>query len=199
MKSKKNEGFIALEISQDGNSRVKNSRKVGSRRESLRGFTIIELVVYIAIFAVIGTLGAMVFNYALVSKKTSGRSSEVYLQTERTMHQIVDRVHAAISINSTGNTLLNLQMASPAASTTIFSLGSSGNVQMQENQGTITTISASTLYVTALTFATTSNTILGEGGTNVSVRMRITAGYNEDGAVDANTPQYTLQTTALPL
>lgn len=165
-------------------------------QKSEKGFTLIELVVYVAIFAIVGTLGGTVLDFALKSKSSTNRSNDVFFSTERAMTQIVEHVHGASSVtNASGSTLILLE----GTTSTIISLQSNGIV-IKEGANTTTTVTPSSLFVETLSFTSSTNTLLNNDFTaqNASVQIRITAGYNDGGVIDAGT-RYTLQTTALPL
>lgn len=154
------------------------------------GFTLIELLIYLSIFAVIGVLGATVLDFTLRNKVATTRTNEVYIAVERTVSQIVDRVHAANSITSGSGSTLQLAMSSGAINPTTFSLESNA-VTIKEGANASSTLTPSTIFVTGLSFTKINNT-------SSSVQIVITAGKAIDGAADATT-LYRLQTTALPL
>lgn len=156
------------------------------------GFSILELIIYIGIFAVMGVLGAFVFDFSIRSKQYTTRTNEVYFNTQRVLAQIVDRVQTAVVING-ASTTLNLKMSDASKDPTIFAL-SSNAVTLQEGSGESISITPTTLFVNALTFVQVDN----PSPSTSSVRIVITGGYNDDGVFDSAT-SYTLQTTALPL
>lgn len=160
-----------------------------------RGFTILELTIYIVIFAIVGTLGAAVFDFTLRAKNVTSRLGDSQTALQQLLSQIVDRVYSATDING-ASTTLNLKMAAGAIDPTIFSLAS-GTITMKEGAGAAVVISPDTLYITALSFSKISNANPGGTATS-SVQIRITGGYNEGSAADPKT-LYTLQTTALSL
>lgn len=158
------------------------------------GFTLIEFIVYVAIFAIIGTLGATLLEYGLRSKKTTGRMGEVYLTAERAMSQIVDRVHSATAVASASGSTLQLIMASSSQSPTFISLLNSEITLKEGSNATTTLTSSSTIFIQSLSFTAVKN----PSPSATSVQVMMTAGYNDSGSVDTGT-LYTLQTTALPL
>ncbi len=154
------------------------------------GFTLIELVIYFGIFAVMVALGGVVLSYALKSKNSTGRASEVFLGTERALLQIIDEVHSASAVTSASGNTLQLKMVDPASDPAIISLVS-GGVTLKEGTNATTTITPSTIIVSSLSFTKINNA-------SSSVQVKITAGYNDNGTVDPNT-LYSLQTAAFPL
>ncbi len=170
----------------------KNYFKKGDRaQKSLKGFTLIEAIVYVGIFVMVATLGATVFDFALRSKRTSGRMGDVYMNANRTMQQIVDRVHAASYIKSASGNTLVLWMNDNTSTT--FSLVNNA-VTQQEGVGLVTTTTPSTLFVSDLTFTAVKN----PAPSATSTQIILTVGYNNEGVLDSATT-YTLRTTVLPL
>ncbi len=153
------------------------------------GFTLFELIIYITILAIIGTVGATVLDYSLSTKAKVSRLSEVNLNLERAMLQMVDRVHTSQSITDASSTLI-LKMADASKDPTVFAL-SSGTATIQEGSGSAIAITPPTVTVISLQFTKITNT----NPATSSVRIIISAGYNDNGAIDQNT-RYTLQTTA---
>lgn len=152
-------------------------------------------MIYIVIFAIVATLGATVFDFALRTKDTTHRLTETQSGVQQAMQQIVDKVYTAIDIND-ASTTLNLKMSDSTKNPTIFSLAT-GSLMMKEGSSAATAVTASTIYITALTFTKFSNPNPGGTATS-SVQIRITAGYNEGSAADTKSI-YTLETTALSL
>lgn len=163
------------------------------QNKQLAGFTLFELIIYLTIVAVVGTVGGAVLTYALNAKTAVGRHGEVQNQTQRALLQIVDRVHASQGITSAASAL-TLKMSNPAKDPTVFAL-SSGAVTIQEGAGSAVAITpSSTVTVSSLAFTKIDN----PSPATSSVRIVITASYNNNGVADPNT-RYTLQTTAAPL
>lgn len=160
-----------------------------------QGFTIVELIIYLLIFGILGLFGARLLTFALQSKTAVGRLSEVQTASQRIIEQIIDRVHASSGINasSTSGSTLTLYMASSSLNPTIISLISSSTIQLQEGTAT-TTLNPTTTLVTALSFTTFLNT----SPSTSSVQIGITLGYNDKGTIDPNTI-YSLQSEAMPL
>lgn len=152
-------------------------------------------MIYIVIFAIVGTLGAAVFDFALRAKNATSRLGDTQTGVQQALSQMVERVYAATDINN-ASTTLNLKMSDGAKNPTVFSL-SDGAVTIKEGSGDAAVITPDTLYVTELAFSKISNPN-SAGTATSSVQIRITGGYNEGSAADSKT-LYTLQTTALSL
>lgn len=161
-------------------------------RNNQSGFTIIELIIYILIFAVIGTLAAAVFSLAVKSKNIVARSGEVQLNIQKAVEQIIDRVHSAVTINDASSTL-SLKMSDVNKDPTIFSL-SAGAVNIKEGAGAAAPITPPTIFITFLSFTKINN----PAPATSSVQISITGGYNNAGIAESST-LYSIQTTALPL
>ncbi|MEK7465511.1 MAG: prepilin-type N-terminal cleavage/methylation domain-containing protein [Patescibacteria group bacterium] len=159
------------------------------------GFTLIEMMIYIVIFAIVATLGATVFDFALRTKDTTNRLTEAQSGVQQALQQMVDKVYTATDING-ASTTLNLKMSDSTKNPTVFSLAS-GALMMQEGTGTAVAVTPSTIYVTALSFTKLNNTS-SQGTATSSVQIRITGGYNEGSAADTKS-LYTLETAALSL
>lgn len=164
-------------------------------RNKRSGFTLIEMMIYIVIFAIVATLGATVFDFALRTKDTTNRLTEAQSGVQQAVQQIVDKVYTAVDIND-ASTTLNLKLSDSTKNPTVFSLAS-GALMMQEGNNAAVAVTPSTLYVSALTFIKLSNPNPAGTATS-SVQIRITAGYNEGSAADTKS-LYTLETTALSL
>ncbi|MEK7147026.1 MAG: prepilin-type N-terminal cleavage/methylation domain-containing protein [Patescibacteria group bacterium] len=156
------------------------------------GFTLIELILYVLIFAIVGTLAAGVFSFVIKSKIVISRSSEVQLNVQRITEQIVDRVHSSLAINDASSTL-SLKMADVNKDPTIFALAS-GTITIKEGGSVAAPMSPSTTIFTALNFTKIDN----PAPATSSVQIKITGGYNENGTTTSDT-LYNIQTTALPL
>ena len=177
--------------------RVLNSKKqfVDSHKfvvSQRSGFTIIELIIYVLIFAVIGTLASAVFGLAVKSKTTIGRSGEIQISVQKAVEQIIDRVHSSLTINGASSTL-SLKMSDVNKDPTIFSL-SAGAVNIKEGTGAAAPVTPTTVFITSLSFTKIDN----PAPATSSVQIQITGGYNNAGVADSST-LYSIQTTALPL
>ncbi|MBI2591785.1 MAG: prepilin-type N-terminal cleavage/methylation domain-containing protein [Candidatus Brennerbacteria bacterium] len=157
-----------------------------------KGFTIIELILYVLIFAIIGTLAAAVFGLAIKSKTTIGRSGEVQLNVQKAVDQMIDRVHSSLAINDASSTL-SLKMSDSAKDPTIFALAS-GTITIQESSSPAAAITPSSVFFTSLNFTKINNIAPATS----SVQIKITGGYNSAGVADSST-LYSIQTTAMPL
>lgn len=160
------------------------------RGREVGGFTIIELLIYLSIFAILGGLAATVLDFTLRNRVVISRSNEVYLASERVLSQIVDRVHASTKITSASGNTLVLQMPSAGINPTIFSLVAD-QVTIKEGSSATSTITPATVIVDTLSFTEITNS-------TSSVQINIRMGYNNAGVVEETT-LYQLQTTALPL
>ncbi|MDI6821016.1 MAG: hypothetical protein QMD65_02430 [Patescibacteria group bacterium] len=162
------------------------------------GFTLIELMIYVSVFVVIGALGATVLDFTLRTKKVNTRLNEVYLNTEKAISQIIERVQVSTVIkDTTTSDILDLEMASSTINPTKFTLQNSAVVIKEGNNAT-TTITPSTIIVSLLSFTRISNASSTINSSSTSVQITIRAAYNDNGAADEAT-SYTLQTTAMPL
>ncbi|OHB22859.1 MAG: hypothetical protein A2939_03565 [Parcubacteria group bacterium RIFCSPLOWO2_01_FULL_48_18] len=158
----------------------------------MKGFSLIELIVYFAIFGIAATLALSVFNFALEGKIAVRQMTEVHLNAQRTLEQIVERVRFSQTITDASSTL-QLAMASSSINPTIFGL-SSGAITIKEGTGAAVSITPSTIYVSSLAFTKITNT----APSTSTVKIQLTVGYNDKGTVKEGT-EYSLQTVAMPL
>jgi len=164
-----------------------------NKKYSRSGFTLFELVLYIGIFAIIGTLAGSVFNFTLRGKVAVGGANAAGGNLSKAMLQIIDRVHSSLTINDASSTL-NLKMSDSTKNPTIIGL-SSGAITLKEGAGAAQSLTpSSTLTVTALTFTLITN----PSPSTSSVQILITGGYNNNGTIDQGTVM-TLRTSAMPL
>ena len=167
--------------------------KVKSQKfNSMRGFSLMELIVYFTIFSIIGTLGLAVFNYAIKGRTVIREMTEVHTSTQRAMEQVIERVRFSQAVNGASSTL-NLQMASSTINPTIFDLNS-GAIRIKEGTGSATDITPSAVYVTDLSFTH----VINPAPSSSSVQISITIGYTRNSAAKEGT-EYTLRSTAMPL
>jgi type II secretory pathway component PulJ len=160
---------------------------------SKNGFTLIELIIYFGIFAVISVVGVLTLNTALESRTTVRELAETQTQVQRAIEFMVDKVRTSSSISaSTTASELWLNRSVAAENPTVFRLSGS-SITIQEGTNPQEAITPSTILVTELVFTLFSN----PAPATSSVRIRLTAGYNAGGSVSPGT-SYTLQTTAMP-
>jgi type II secretory pathway component PulJ len=160
---------------------------------SNKGFTLIELIIYFVIFAIISTVGVTMLSAALDTRNTIKELSETQIQVQRIIEFMVDKVRTSSSISaSTTASELWLNRSAAAENPTVFRLSGS-SITIQEGTNPQETITPSTILVTELVFTLFSN----PAPATSSVRIRLTAGYNAGGSVSPGT-SYTLQTTAMP-
>ncbi|MDI6734244.1 MAG: hypothetical protein QMD50_01980 [Patescibacteria group bacterium] len=175
-----------------------SNKDLNGKKKLIAGFSLLELIIYISIFVVIGTLGAMVLDFALRTKKINTRSNEVYLNTEKALAQIIERVQVSTLVNdTTTSSTLDLKMASSSIDPTKFSL-QDGVIIIKEGSNATTTITPSTIIVNVLSFERVVNASSTINSSSTSVKITVSASYNDNGVADTNTT-YALQTTAGPL
>jgi len=119
------------------------------------GFTLLELIVYLVLFGIVGTLAASVLSFALRGKTAVGRLNEVQVTAQRTLEQIIDRVHTALAINDASSTL-SLKMSDSSKDPTIYALAG-GAVTIKEGSAAAVPVTPPSTVVTALTFGKAQN------------------------------------------
>jgi len=98
-----------------------------------KGFTFIELIIYIAIFAVISlVLTDFFITLAKVRAQTEARG-EVRQNLARTMERLSQVIHSASGVNSASGNTLSLAMTDSAKNPTIFTV--TGNAVNHSGRG----------------------------------------------------------------
>ncbi len=164
------------------------------------GFTIFELIIYLVIFGVVGTVAVQVLSSALQAKIISGQISEVQTASQRIMELMVSKVHTSKSIIGVSSTL-HLEMGDASKNPTIFNFNCSQNISgvaracisMQEGTSSVV-ITPPTVTVRSISSALITN----PSPSTSSVQLAFTLAYWANGAVPSSTI-YTLQTVAMPL
>lgn len=162
------------------------------KRDNRAGFTLLELILYLLIFAAIATLGGTVLNFSLEGKGVVGKYSEVQTAVDRVAAQMIEKVHQSVRVID-ASTTLNLEMASSTINPTIFAL-SGGAITTKEGSAAAVSTTPAAIFVSSLNFTKIDN----PAPSTSSVRIKITAGYNASGTAEADS-LYSVQTTALPL
>lgn len=139
-----------------------------------KGFTLIELILYIALVSIfIG--GAIQFAWDAIYGQTKSRTQQEVNQALRFIDaRIAYEIRTASSINSVSATSISLEMADSARNPTVISL-SSGTIRIgQGSSGNCPTsapcsLHGSTVSITSLTFTNLSS------GSSSNIRYAITA------------------------
>ena len=163
-----------------------------ANKNSCKGFTLFELIIYIVIFGIIGTLGTAVFNFAVKEKVYVGRLAEVQIDATQAMSRLVAEVHNSASIASVTATTLTINMNGGGQEAFVFN-GGALTFQVV-GVGTPATVTSPNIILSSASFTLVSN----PSPSLSSVQIAMTAGYNNNGTVDSNT-LYSLRTSALPL
>lgn len=121
----------------------------------LKGFTLIEIVLYIGLASLVFLSISSLFSTLLQSSLKSRAISEVESNSVQIIQQITQTVRNATSINSPGlgssASALSVIVPTGSLSPTIFNL-SSGALQMQEGANPVTSLSSNVVTVSSLNF-----------------------------------------------
>ena len=162
-----------------------------------KGFTLMELLVYIALIGLIGT--AMVRYTIGVSNARNKNfvTQEVQAQGRTALQMISQRIRAANAVNATSSTfgtdpgVLSLAMSDSSKNPTIIDLtADDGRLRIKEGSSATQVISDDNLAITNLVFTDLTSTSLRE-----NVRVQLTVEYNNtSGDVNFDASQ-TFQTS----
>ena len=166
---------------------------------SQQGFTLIEIIIYLVIFGIVGTVAASVFTSAIEAKVIVGQNSQLQIDMQRVMERIVDSIHSAKAIQTSSTTsIIRLEMADSAKNPTVITIGSTGNnmypVTIQEGAGSAIRISPGTLSIYTTSFATYTNL----SPSTSSVLIVLNGAYYTNNDYVTST-LYALRTVAMPL
>jgi prepilin-type N-terminal cleavage/methylation domain-containing protein len=165
-------------------------------RNNIQGFTLIEIIIYLLIFGVVGTVAANVLNAAIQAKVIVAENTQVQLDSQRVMERLVDLVHSSVGIQTTSTTnLVVLQMADPSKNPTIIRASDATlGITIQEGASAAVSIQPSTLTVVSYSMGYWSN----PSPSTSTAFFNITFGYKSNGQL-VNGTQYTVSTNAMPL
>lgn len=121
-----------------------------------KGFTLIELIIYIAIFAVISlVLTDFFITLTKVRAQTEARG-EVRQNLARTMERVSQVIRSASGVNSASGNTLSLAMTDSAKNPTIFTV--TGNVlTIQEGASPATALTSDKVIISKLSFTSINN------------------------------------------
>jgi prepilin-type N-terminal cleavage/methylation domain-containing protein len=148
-------------------------------RRSAKGFTLVELLIYISIFAVFSVVTVDAFTTIAKGNAASGTALEVQQNLRYSMERITQVIHSATAVNSTSASTLSLAMADVALNPTIFSLNS-GVLNIQEGADPIQALTTNKVVVDALNFFEISNGSPAKS----TVETNLTISYNNQGNTD---------------
>ncbi len=147
------------------------------RLQNKKGFTLLEMVFYVALFSVI----SLILVQAIITMVASFRETQITAdinQTNQVLERVSREVRQAISINtiSATNLKLNTTDSSGNAATITFTI-SGTNLELRQNDVLIGNLNSTNLKVTALTFTqiTTTN--------SSAVKIEMTVTSNRYGSV----------------
>ena len=169
-------------------SKIKNQK---SKIKSCKGYTLLELLIYIAILAITTTLIiALIFNL-IQAKEKNQVLSEVQENIRFSLEKISQAVRNAKAINEANGSILNLSTFDPATDPTIFSLTPAETIQMKENGGPERELTTNKVRVSSLIFSE----IDGPDPTKPpTVSIEITLEYKSSGPTPK--AKTTIKTTA---
>lgn len=140
-----------------------------------KGFTLVELLLYIAIVSIIVFSSASLLQFTLESRVKNQTIAEVEQEGVQVMQLITQTIRngTAINLPTIGNSsaLLSINVVTGANSPTIFDL-SSGRVRIKEGSGVATNLTSSKVTVTNLNFQNLSRT-----STPNTIRISFTISY----------------------
>ncbi|KKU21986.1 MAG: hypothetical protein UX33_C0017G0002 [Candidatus Azambacteria bacterium GW2011_GWC1_46_13] len=138
-----------------------------------KGFTLIELIIYIAIFAVISlVLTDFFITLAKVRAQTEARG-EVRQNLSRTMERLSQVIHSASGVNSASGNTLSLAMTDSAKNPTIFTVTENA-LTIQEGASPATALTSDKVIIGKLSFASINN----PSPAKKSVQLSVTVDYD---------------------
>lgn len=141
-----------------------------------KGFTIIELLVYLAIFSVVVVAFVTIFIGIIRVQSNQSSEAEVETQSQFLLQQVQYYVEQSSLVDmpqDTPSTTLTLRMANPALDPTYITL-SSGTLYLQQTAtGTPVALSSNAVTISSLSFTKHSN-----APSHDSVSVAMTVAYN---------------------
>jgi|GEM_PF-1348355 len=116
-----------------------------------RGFTLIEIVLYTGILAVVGLIGTQFFLVISRSYFQDQARNEVTQNVRFVSHTMQQAVRAAAKVNTASSSMLDLAMTDAAKSPTVFTLAN-GVLYRQEGGGAQVALTSDKVEVTSLYF-----------------------------------------------
>ncbi len=121
-----------------------------------RGFTLIELILYIALITIIlSALVPFAWNSVELGVK-SATAQEVNANARYITERIKYEIRNATGINSVSATSLSLATSTPGTNPTVIDL-SGGNIRIKQGVGSAVAINSSNTVITLLTFTNYSS------------------------------------------
>jgi len=151
--------------------------------DSKRGFTLVEIVLYLAIASVI-VVSSSVFIHSLLESKIKNQAIlEVEEQGIQTLNLVTQTIRNAQDINSPSagesSSELSLAVDDPAKSPTVFDI-SQNALRMKEGDGSAIPLTSNRVSVTETRFRNLSRT-----GTPGIVRIEFTLSFASSGQTQA--------------
>ncbi|HEY4478171.1 MAG TPA: prepilin-type N-terminal cleavage/methylation domain-containing protein [Candidatus Paceibacterota bacterium] len=147
------------------------------KSQNKKGFTLLEMVFYVALFSVI----SLILVQAIITMVASFRETQITAdinQTNQVLERVSREIRQAISISTitATNLKLNTTDSSGNAATITFTLAGT-NLELRQNDVLIGNLNSTNLNITALTFTqiTTSN--------SSAVKIEMTVTSNRYGSV----------------
>ena len=157
--------------------------------QDFRGFTLIELIIYLGLFSILTMLITRIAFTVLSGSAAAGKKEEVASASTRALLALISRVQASEDIEDASSTL-RLRVTEAGKDPTTISVAQ-GTIFIEEGSGEPLPLTPPTLFVKTLAFEKYSQ----GNGTPPSVHIVFAGGYNTNGVLDENT-LYALTTTA---
>lgn len=160
------------------------------RRAIKNGFTLVEVIIYIAFVSIVATVYVTYAVDVLTSVQKARLQQEVQQNARLAMERMLQEIRAAEGINVGSSTfgshpgMLSLATATPATNPTVFDV-SGGVLRMTQGVGAAVPLTSDTFDVTNLVF---SNLSISNRTTNIRVSLTLEHPNPENNEVfDAST------------
>lgn len=149
------------------------------RKNNQKGFTLIEILLYIGLAALLLASISAFFSLIIRSRVKSQTVSEVEQQGTQIMQIITQTIRSAENINSpsagSSSSSLSLDAAGSGADPTIFDTDS-GTARIKEGSGSVVSLNNSRIQISNLDFSN-----LSHSGTPGSIKVRFTLTHQNPG------------------